>query len=549
MYDILIIGAGITGAFLARDLSRYQLQIALLDKEDDVACGASMANSAIIHSGHDPKPGTLKARLNVRGSLLYEDVCRELGVAFRRTSAFVAATSEEESRTLERLERQARDRRIPVLRLSRAEAIQKEPHLSDFVTEVLELPSTAIITPWEVAIALTEEAVLNGADLHLQREVTGISRTTSREINASGTHPGHADTAVDTDSRNDGPCYLVTARDPAGGLHTYQTRRIIDAAGVYADEVYALISEQQRDPAAARFTIRPRRGEYFVIDRETPPLVERVIYPVPSEKGKGVLVVPTIHHNLLIGPNSDYGTDKDDVSNTAEALAYVRQAISKTVKDIPFHKVIRSFTGLRPSGSTHDFIIEEAADAPGFYLAAAIESPGLTAAPAISEYMIQELLAPAMALIPKEDFVHRSPAFAAKDLTPEQYHEKILENPAYGHIICRCEQISEGEVLDAIRRPAGARTIKGIRKRCRPGMGRCQGGFCEPLVTELLRRELSLTPEELLHIPAPGANVSDSFTPEPAGPDSSISESAGPDSFAAAGTHVSDQEDYQNGIS
>lgn len=475
MYDILIIGAGITGTFLARDLSRYQLQIALLDKEDDIACGASMANSAIIHSGHDPKPNTLKARLNVRGNELYERICQELGTAFRRTSAFVAASSQEESRTLDRLEQQAKERRIPVLRLSRQDAIQKEPHLSDQVTEVLELPSTGIITPWEVAIALAEEAVLNGVDLLLQREVVAISR--------------------------DGSGYAVTARDPAGSLHTCRTRRIIDAAGVYADQIYGLVSEKQKDPAAARFTIRPRKGEYYVIDHETPPLVQRVIYPVPSDKGKGVLVVPTIHNNLLIGPNSDYVDDKDDVGNTSEALAYVRQEITRTVKDIPFHKVIRSFSGLRPSGSTHDFIIEEAPDAPGFYLAAAIESPGLTAAPAISEYIIQELLAPAMPLIPKEHILHRRPFTATRELTPEQYNKKIQENPAYGHIICRCEQISEGEILDAIHRPAGARTIKGIRKRCRPGMGRCQGGFCEPLVTELLCRELSLSPEELLHIP------------------------------------------------
>lgn len=518
MYDILIIGAGITGAFIARDLSRYQLQIALLDREDDIACGASMANSAIIHSGHDPQPDTLKARLNVRGNMLYENICRELGVAFRRTSAFVAATSEEESRTLDRLERQARERRIPAFRLSREEALEKEPHLSDHVTEVLELPSTGIITPWEVAIALAEEAVMNGTALELQREVIDItwhptelppSVSATPALSASPAHsavpvPSSSDRSSSAAGCPDSTsCYLVTARDPAGNLHTYETRRIIDAAGVYADDIYAMVSEQQRDPASARFTIRPRKGEYYVIDHETPPLVERVIYPVPSEKGKGVLVVPTIHDNLLIGPNSDYTDDKEDVGNTGEALAYVRRQIAKTVTDIPFQKVIRHFAGLRPSGSTHDFIIEEAADAPGFYLAAAIESPGLTAAPAISEYIIQELLAPALPLIPKEHYRRRRPFLPVREMTPAQYQEKIRENPAYGHIVCRCEQISEGEILDAIHRPAGARTIKGIRKRCRPGMGRCQGGFCEPLVTELLMRELSLTPEELLHIPSP----------------------------------------------
>jgi glycerol-3-phosphate dehydrogenase len=407
-------------------------------------------------------------------------------VAFRRTSAFVAAASEEELATLDVLQHQALDRNIPVYRLSREEALMKEPHLGDSVLEVLELPTTGIVTPWEVAIALAEEAVLNGISLNLQRKVVEIS-----------TENVHAD-SLSTAS----PAYLVTAVDPDGGTHTYHTRRIIDAAGVYADQIYGLVSKRQRDPSTAYFTIRPRKGEYFVLDHEPHPLVERVIYPVPSDKGKGVLVVPTIHNNLLIGPNSDFVDDKDDVGNTTAALDYVRSQISKTVKDIPFQKVIRNFSGLRPTGSTHDFIVEEAADAPGFYLAAAIESPGLTAAPAIAEYIIQELLAPAMTLTLKETYRHRTPMIATKELSPEAYNEKIRENPAYGHILCRCEQISEGEILDAIHRPAGARTIKGIRKRCRPGMGRCQGGFCEPLVTELLCRELSLLPDELLHIPA-----------------------------------------------
>lgn len=477
MYDILIIGAGISGTFLARDLSHYELKIALVDKEDDIACGATMANSAIVHSGHDPKPGTLKERFNVRGNEMYEDICRELGVAFRRCSALVAATSPEEETTLDILEQQAIDRHVPVTRLNREQILALEPHISDLVTEALELPSTGIITPWEVAIALTEEAVLNGTDLYLKHQVTAIEKTIMDGENA----------------------FLVHTVTP-DGEKTLSARRVINAAGVYADQIYAMVSEAQRNEETKRFSITPRKGEYYVIDHETKPLVERIIYPVPSEKGKGVLVVPTIHNNLLVGPNSDPIDDKDDVSVTPEALAYVKKEISKTVKDIPFHKVIRNFSGLRPTGSTHDFVIEEACDVPGFILVAAIESPGLTSAPAISEYVIQEILAPQMNLVAKTEYQRRRPFLALKDMTPEQYNEKIAENPAFGRMICRCEQITEGEVLDAIHRPAGARTLKGIKKRCRPGMGRCQGGFCEPLVTEILCRELGVTPEELLHI-------------------------------------------------
>ena len=477
MYDILIIGAGISGTFFARDLARYELKIALLDKEDDIACGATMANSAIVHSGHDPKPGTLKERFNVRGNEMYEDICRELGVAFSRCSALVVATSAEEQATLDVLQQQAIDRNVPVTRLNREEIVAMEPHISDIVIDALELPSTGIITPWEVAIALTEEAVLNGTDLYLKHCVTGIEKTVIDGQDA----------------------FLVHAQTPAG-LTTLTTRRIINAAGVYADDIYAMVSEAQRDAATRRFSITPRKGEYYVVDHETKPLVERIIYPVPSEKGKGVLVVPTIHNNLLIGPNSDFNDDKEDVSVTPEALAYVRREIAKTVKDIPFHKVIRNFSGLRPTGDTHDFVIEEAADVPGFILVAAIESPGLTSAPAISEYVIQEILAPQMDLVPKAEIQRRKPFIALKHMSPEQYNEMISKDPNFGRMICRCEQITEGEVLDAIHRPAGARSLKGIKKRCRPGMGRCQGGFCEPLVTEILCRELGVTPEELLHI-------------------------------------------------
>ena len=489
MYDILIIGAGITGAFLARGLAQYDLGIALLDKEDDVACGATMANSAIIHSGHDPKPGTLKARFNVRGNELYEGVCRELGAAFSRCSALVAAASPEEEAVLYMLQKQAAGRGVPARRLSREEALALEPRLADSVTAALELPSTGIITPWEVAIALAEEAVLNGAELFLSHRVEAIEA-----VPAAGAQNGRASRAADPDGR----FFRVQSRTPDGREHTFTARYVIDAAGVYADRIYAMVSPAQADPATRRFSITPRRGEYFVLDREDAPFVSRVIYPVPSEKGKGVLAVPTIHHNLLIGPNSDFTDDKDDTGNTGQALSYVREQIARTVKDVPSHKTIRNFSGLRPAGDTHDFIVEEAGDVPGFILVAAIESPGLTAAPAIAEYVIETLLAPKLSLTPRAAYRRRRPFLSLKGLPPRQYNEKIRENPAFGRIVCRCEQITE--VLDAIRRPAGARTLKGVKKRCRPGMGRCQGGFCEPLITQILCRELGLTPEALLHI-------------------------------------------------
>lgn len=488
MYDILIIGAGITGTFLARTLARYELKLALVDKEDDIACGATMANSAIIHSGHDPKPGTLKARFNVRGNEMYEDICRELGVAFRRCGALVAACTAPEEAILDTLEQQAKERHIPVSRLSRPQALAREPRLSDHVTAALELPSTGIITPWEVAIALTEEAVMNGTQLFLESQVESIRV---------------ADTA--TDRSVSGRFFEVATCMKNGTRRILKARYVINAAGVHADRIYAMVSpiEQGKEK---RFAITPRKGEYFVLDHEEPSLVSRVIYPVPSDRGKGVLAVPTIHHNLLIGPSSDFVADRDDLGNTAQALSYVRREAARIVKDIPFHKVIRNFAGLRPTGTTHDFIIEEAPDVPGFILTAAIESPGLTAAPAIAEYVTHTILAPKLTLTPRAHYRRRRPFLSLAELSPEEYNKKIRENPAFGRMVCRCEQITEAEILDAIHRPAGARTLKGVKKRCRPGMGRCQGGFCEPLITEILCRELSLTPQELLHIPKGGTS-------------------------------------------
>ncbi len=468
MYDILIIGAGICGTFIARDLSRYELKVALLDREDDIACGATMANSAIVHSGHDPEPGTLKARFNLEGSRMYEEICRQLGTVFRRCGAFVASASDEEDAVLDQLFARAQKRAIPSRILSRSEALQDEPHLADGVRRVLDLPTTAIITPWEIAIALAEEAVLNQTELLLSHTVTAIQK----EQNG----------------------FLVTAQTGDGRQRMLRSRFVVDAAGVYADRIYAMAASD------VPFAITPKRGEYYVIDREEHPLVSRVIYPVPSAKGKGVLAVPTIHGNLLIGPSSDPIEDKEDVGTTPWGLDYVQQQISKTVRDIPFHKVIRSFAGLRPSGSTHDFIVEEARDVPGLFLAAAIESPGLTAAPAISHYITEELIGSRIDLRPKKEYTKRQPPTPFHQLSPAQKNEWIRKNPVYGHMVCRCEHITEGEILEAIHRPVGARTIKGVKKRCRPGMGRCQGGFCEPLVAEILCRETDVTMEELFYM-------------------------------------------------
>jgi len=489
MYDIAIIGAGITGSFLAHDLSGYQLKIAVIEKCSDVANGATMANSAIIHSGHDPKKGTLKAKLNVRGNRMYEKVCVDLGVHFKRTSAFVVATSQEENETLEQLYNQATSREIPAFLLTRQEALAKEPNLSDEVIRVMELPTTGIIYPWEVAIALMEEAVENGTTLFLNREVSGIKKVENYFSIETIYHGGPLSKTEKERSENSINQNCTCEEEKL----LIQAKYVINAAGVHGDDIYRLISN-----IPGQFTITPRRGEYFVLDKQKTPLVNRVIYPVPSSVGKGVLVVPTTHENILLGPNSQFIEDKEGNATTKDALDYVKKAVLKTVKNIPFDQVIRSFSGLRPTGDKEDFVIEEASDVPHFINVTCIESPGLASAPAISEYVIDTILKKTplegLAFIKKENYKKRRPSVNLKNMNQEMREKLVLEDSSFGKVICRCEQITEGEIIDAIRRPVGATTVKGIKKRVRPGMGRCQGGFCEPKVVDILARELGISP-------------------------------------------------------
>ena len=460
MYDAVIIGAGITGTMLAKDLSRYQLKTAVLDRENDIADEATMANSAIVHTGYDPADGTLKAELNVRGARMYEQLCRDLGCKYQVNGAYIAATSSEEEAHLEILADRAERRNIPYEWLSGDEARKEEPNLNDSVTKVLSFPTTANIYPWEVAIACAQVAVNNGTELHLNSEVTSIDRTDQG--------------------------YVVHTED-----HDYETKVVINAAGVSADQICAMVSKPS-------FRMTPKKGEYFVIDNDVH-YVKHTVFPVPASKGKGVLAVPTVYGNTLIGPNSTYVENTVDTGSTFQGLDYVREHILRVMRTAPLNKSIRNFAGLRPSSSSSDFIIEEPEDAKHFINVASIESPGLASAPAISEYVIEHFVSHMLDLKENPDArMTRKRPLVMAELTPEERAEKIRENPMYGRIICRCEQISEGEIVDCIHVVCGATTVKGVKKRVRPGMGRCQGGFCEPRVVEILARELHISPLEVV---------------------------------------------------
>ena len=467
VHDIAIIGAGIIGSFLAHDLSKLECSILVLDKNADIADGASMANSAIVHAGHDPKDGTLKALLNVLGNRMYPEICRELGVNFMQTSAFVVSTCKEEDAVLEQLKKQASSRNIPFKELSGEEARAQEKNLSHAVTSVLEFPTTGIIYPWEVAIALLEEAVLNGIRLCLNEEVTKITKTEH---------------------------FVITTMSPTKEQNTYEAKYVLNAAGVYADDIYQMIlGNNKKGP----FHITPKRGEYYVLDQLKEPLVHRVIYPVPGPNGKGVLVVPTTHGNYLLGPNSQVIEDKEGINTTADALTYVKENVKKTVENIPFDKVIRTFAGIRPTEENRDFIIEESNEVNGFVNVACIDSPGLASAPAISEYVIEQVMQDKFTWQTKQEYTHRKKNICLKELTDEEKNELVKTRPEYGEIVCRCEQVSKGEIIDSIRNVVGAKSVKGVKKRVRPGMGRCQGGFCEPHVVEILAAELGISPLEV----------------------------------------------------
>ena len=449
MKDIVIIGAGITGSLIAHGLSKYNLDVLLLEKNSDVAEGATGANSAMIHSGHDPKPNTLKCRYNLLGNRMYPDVCKELQVPFKPIGAFVAATSDEEEKTLEGLIDQCVERNIPHVVMSGEEARIEEPNLSDNVTKVLSLPTTGIIVPWETAFAATEEAMLNGVELKLNYEVKSIKKENDKFI------------------IND----------------EIETKVIINCAGAHCDDITNMLR-------VSPYKVEAKKGEYYVLDHLDGKFVKHVIYPVPSEKGKGVLAIPTAHDNVMLGPNSDFIDDKEDTS-TGNGLDYVKAEITKTMKNIPYNKMIHTFAGLRPHIDLNDFYIQEDDEINNFIHVAGIESPGLTAAPAIAKDVIENMVLPKFNASVKSDYVRRKPYIDMKHMTDEKKDELIKSNPDFGKMICRCEQISLGQIKDVINRKCGARTIKGVKMRCRPGMGRCQGGFCEPEVVKVLQKELN----------------------------------------------------------
>ena len=463
MYDIIVIGAGVVGTCVARELSKYQANVCVIDKADDVASGTSKANSGIVHAGYDCKPGTLMAKLNVRGNELLYQLAEELDFPIKKNGSLIVCTIESERGKLDVLLDQANANGVPDARIvERDELLEMEPNLTPNAVAALYVPTGGIICPFNLAIAMGENAAVNGVEFKFETEVKNIVK-------------------------KDGYYELDTNKG------VLETKAVVNAAGVYADVMHNMVSDK-------KMKIVARKGEYLLMDKELGDYFKATIFPLPGPMGKGVLTAPTIHGNMFVGPSATDIEDKEGVNTTQEIIGDLVQKASAShlTKDrLPMNKVITSFAGLRAHEEHHEFIVEEVADAPGFFDAAGIESPGLTSSPAIAE-MLVGLIQDKYNFPKNENFIAKRKGIVhMEDLSMEEKNEMIKKNPQYGNIVCRCEMVTEGEIVDAINRPIGARSLDGVKRRTRQGMGRCQAGFCTPRTMEILSRELGIPMTEI----------------------------------------------------
>ena len=458
MYDVIIVGGGVIGCAIARALSRYQLKLCLLEREEDVCTGTTKANSAIVHAGFDAEPGSQKALFNVQGSRMMEPLCRDLDIPYSRCGSLVLSFDIADRPRLEALLQRGCENGVESLEIVEGDALRAmEPNLSDSAVAALHAPTGAIVCPFTLTYALAENAAANGTEFFFDTCVERIERTE------------HGFTVY----TNNG---------------MFESRTVINAAGVHADELHNQLCEN-------KLRIAARRGEYCLMDKTEGHLVSRTIFQLPGAMGKGVLVTPTVHGNLLTGPTASDQEDRDDTATTADGLAQVAAAASLSVKRLPMNRVITAFAGLRAHivEGANDFVIGENAD--GFFEATGIESPGLSSAPAIGVYLA-DLVAKKLDAAEKVHFISKRRGITPLKELPLAARQAIIEkDSSYGQIICRCEQISEGEIIEAIRR--GARSLDGVKRRVRAGMGRCQGGFCAPRVMEILAREMQRNTADL----------------------------------------------------
>jgi glycerol-3-phosphate dehydrogenase len=458
-YDVLIIGAGIVGASIARQLCRYQLRVALLDKEADVSFGTSKANSGIVHAGFHDKPGTLKAKLCVRGNLLYEQWAEELEFPFRRCGILTIATDEEQAHQIEALYRRGIQNKVPYMQILSGERIMEmEPNLTPDVHQAIYAPTGGIVEPYEMIFAIVENAQKNDLALLTNTKVEAIEP-------------------------------IAEGLKVKSGSKEFSTRFVINAAGLYADEISQMAGAEE-------FEIIPRKGEEYLLDKRAGSLLNSVIFPVPTKKSKGILVIPTVDGTLMLGPTAVEIEDKEDKATTAEGLHYILEHVRPMVPAIQLKDIITAFVGLRPTLKTEDFYIARSQKVPALIQVAGIQSPGLTAAPAIAEMVKDILLQAGLSLVESPNYDPYRPAGKKiRHLDTAEIDRLIAEDPSYARVVCRCEKVSEAEIVRAIR--LGHTTMDGIKFATRTGMGRCQGGFCSFRVMEIIHRETGMDYDEI----------------------------------------------------
>lgn len=459
MLDVLIIGGGVVGSAIARELARYQLDIALLERTADICNGQSKANTAIVHGGYDAKPGTQKAKYNVLGNTMMPQVCKELGVPYENNQSLVVSFSPDGRPQLEKLLHQGELNGVPGLSIiDREELRRREPNIGNTAYEALLVETGGIVCPYELTVGYAENAAENGVTFYRSAEVTKVE---------------HLDSF-----------FRVYTR-----FGTFDSRAVVNAAGLYSDFINNQLSQHQ-------YHIHPRRGEYYLVDKTYAGTFKASIFQLPTVMGKGILVSPTVDGTLLIGPTAEDIEDKDDSRTTKEGLKKVLDAAALTWERIPGRSFITTFSGIRAHCDADDFVLGEAQDVPLFFNALGVESPGLTSAPAIAVDLAGEV-AHKLGVQRKPDFnpIRKSiPTF--REMSHTQRAAAIAANPDYAKIICRCEQVTEAEIRECIRRPVGATTLDGVKRRTRAGMGRCQAGFCTALVVDILSNELGISPLE-----------------------------------------------------
>ena len=467
-YDAIVVGAGVVGCAVVRELTRYNLNAAVLEAGSDVAEGASKANSAIVHAGFDAKPGTNKAKFNVLGNRMFEDVCRELKVPFRRNGSLVLAFGAEDEATLAELKKRGEENGVPTEILTQEQLRSREPNVSPEATAALWAPTGGICCPYELTFRYAENAAANGAEFFFDAKVVRVAARKAEE----------------------GGGWIAECEDG----RVFSAKALVNCAGIHSDELNNLAS-------GIKYAIKARRGEYLMLDRDEDGTFSATMFQCPSKMGKGILVSPTVDGTVIVGPTAEDIDDKEDKATTYEGLEKVKAGARRTYPGLPLGKVIAEFSGMRAHETTiGDFILGEAPDAPSFFNAVGVESPGLTSAPAIGTWMAEKVASSLGASRKKPSLVSKDVGWWPKtrEMRPEDLAALVERDPSFGRVVCRCEGVTEGEIRASIRARVGARTLDGIKRRTRSGMGRCQGGFCTPRLIEILGSELGLPPEAFL---------------------------------------------------